>query len=433
MAAAEKHGISMIDLVVVNLYPFEATVSRPGVTLEEAIENIDIGGPSMVRSAAKNFSAVAIICNPARYDAVLAELRRSGGELSPETRARLAVEAFSHTAAYDAMIANYLGQHLGGAEEVFPEKLTRSWARVSSLRYGENPHQQAALYREPGYAGPSLVAASQLHGKELSYNNYLDLESALKLVIEFADPAAAVIKHNTPCGAAVAPALRQAFEDALACDPLSAMGGIIALNRRVEAETAEAIRAAGFMECVVAPGYEDAALEILRRKRDFRVLAMDPFPSGPMAGLDFRLVAGGLLAQQTDTAQLGADLKTVTKRSPTADELASLRFGWVVAKHVKSNAIVLTQGTRTVGLGGGQTSRVDAVTIAARKAGDRARGAALASDAFFPKADGVEAAAAAGVVAIMQPGGSLGDAEVIAASDRAGVAMVFTGRRHFRH
>jgi phosphoribosylaminoimidazolecarboxamide formyltransferase/IMP cyclohydrolase len=432
MEAARRHNITLIDLVAVNLYPFERTVARAGVTLAEAIENIDIGGPSMVRSAAKNHRFVTIICNPARYPTVLEELRQHGGEVSDVTRSLLAREAFAHTAAYDSAIYNYLEAQAGGSQ--FPEVFLQPYLKASSLRYGENPHQQAAFYRRAG-APAGLAAARQLHGKELSFNNYLDLEAVLGFVREFRRPAAIIVKHNSPCGAAAADTLAQAYRDALATDPLSAFGGIIGLNQPVEAETAQAIldgmQQYGFMECVLAPGYEPAALAALQAKRDLRLLDLpDLAAADPWA---FKQVTGGLVVQSPDRAGDPTEMKAVTKRAPTADEEAALHFAWIVCKHTKSNAIVLAQGAKAVGIGGGVTSRVDAAELAVKKAGQRARGAVLASDAYFPFPDAVEAAAKAGVTAIAQPGGSLGDEKAIAACDKHGMAMVFTGVRHFRH
>ena len=434
MAAAERHGITMIDLVVVNLYPFEQTVSKPDVTLEQAIENIDIGGPSMLRSAAKNHRYVTVICNPQRYGSVLDEMRKFSGEVPADSRARLAREAFAHTARYDAAIYNYLSHQIVGAE-AFPGLFLHPYEKTTDLRYGENPHQQAAFYRRATLKPIGLAAARQLHGKALSYNNYLDLEAVLGFVREFTQPAAIVVKHNSPCGAAVADTLVQACQDALATDPLSAFGGIIGLNRTVDMATAEAIldgiKQYGFMECVLAPGYDPKAVEALSAKKDLRLLELPD-----LAALDpvaFRQVTGGLLVQTLDDAGDPGELKVATKRAPTGDEEAALRLAWMVCKHTKSNSIVLVQGRKAVGIGGGVTSRVDAAELAVKKAGDRAQGAVLASDAYFPFPDAAEAAAKAGVTAIIQPGGSLGDKNVIAACDKHNIAMVFTGVRHFRH
>jgi phosphoribosylaminoimidazolecarboxamide formyltransferase/IMP cyclohydrolase len=434
MAAAERHGITMIDLVVVNLYPFQQTVARPGVTLEEATENIDIGGPSMLRSAAKNFRYVTVICNPQRYGGVLDEMRKLGGEVPADSRARLAREAFAHTARYDSAIYNYLAHEIIGAE-AFPGLFIQPYEKTTDLRYGENLHQQAAFYRRVSLDHIGLAAARQLHGKALSYNNYLDLEAVLGFIREFRQPAAIVVKHNSPCGAAIGGTLAQAYREALATDPMSAFGGIIGLNRSVDPETANAIldgiREHGFMECILAPGYDPAALEALSAKKDLRLLELPNIAAtDPWA---FRQVTGGLVVQTIDSEGVPEDLKTVTRRAPTAGELAALRFAWVVCKHTKSNAIVLAHGTKAVGIGGGVTSRVDAADLAVKKAGERARGAVLASDAYLPFPDAIEVAARAGVTAIAQPGGSRGDEEAIAACDRHNLAMVFTGVRHFRH
>ena len=438
MAAVREHGITLIDLVAVNLYPFELTVSRPGVSLAEAIENIDIGGPSMVRSAAKNYRFVTVICDPQRYAAVLEEMQRNGGEVSDSTRARLALEAFCHTSRYDCAIYNYLSGQIVGAE-TFPGFFLHPFEKVSDLRYGENPHQQGAFYRRQQVTPVGLAAARQLHGKERSFNNYLDLDAVLGFVQEFQQPAAIVVKHTSPCGAALGETLAQAYRDALATDPMSAFGGIIGLNQIVDLETAQAILQGierhGFMECVLAPGYEPEALEALKTKRDLRLLELanlrghDPW--------DFKHVCGGMVVQSRDELGDPVTLRTVTARAPTAEEEKSLRFAWIVAKHTKSNAIVLARGTKAVGIGGGVTSRVDAARLAVQKAGDRAKGAVMASDAFFPYPDALEAGIAAGITAVIQPGGSRaadgGDRAAIAACDRAGVAMVFTDVRHFRH
>ena len=434
MAAAERHGITMIDLVVVNLYPFQQTVARPDVTLEEAIENIDIGGPAMLRSAAKNFRYVTVICNPQRYGGVLDEMRKYGGEVPADSRARLAREAFAHTARYDAAIYNYLAHHIVGAE-AFPGLFIHPYEKTTDLRYGENPHQQAAFYRRVSLNQVGLAAVRQLHGKALSYNNYLDLEAVLGFIREFQQPAAIIVKHNSPCGAAVGGTPAQAYRDALATDPLSAFGGIIGLNRPVAPETAEAIldgiKEYGFMECILAPGYDPAAVEALSAKKDLRLLELrDMNATDPWA---FKQVTGGLIVQTIDGEGDPGEMRVVTKRAPTADEKTALRFAWIVCKHTKSNAIVIAHGTRAAGIGGGVTSRVDAAQLAVKKAGERARGGVLASDAFFPYPDAVDVAAQAGVTAIIQPGGSRNDEQAIATCEKHEMAMVFTGIRHFRH
>jgi phosphoribosylaminoimidazolecarboxamide formyltransferase/IMP cyclohydrolase len=434
MAAAERHGITLIDMVVVNLYPFEQTIVRPDIELAEAIENIDIGGPSMLRSAAKNYRSVAVICDPGRYQGVLDEMRAGDGEISDSTRAQLAVEAFSHTARYDMAIYNYLSVQ-AGEDEQLPGLFLQPYERVDQLRYGENPHQRAAFYRRarPGQTG--LAAARQLHGKQLSFNNYLDLDTVLGFVREFHQPAAMIVKHNSPCGAALGSTLAQAYRDALATDPLSAFGGVIGLNRQVDAETAEAILDGigryGFMECVLAPAYSPDALAALREKKNLRLLALPDLGEGDPWRI--KQVSGGLLVQTPDSPGDPAELKVATRRAPTEEEISALRFAWIVCKHTKSNAIVIAGGKKAVGIGGGVTSRVDAARLAVAKAGDRAKGAVMASDAYFPFPDALEAAAAAGVTAVIQPGGSLNDEEVIAACDKYGMAMVFTGARHFRH
>ncbi len=434
MAAADRHGITLIDLVVVNLYPFEQTIAKPDISLADAIENIDIGGPSMLRSAAKNYQSVAVICNPSRYAAVLEEMQGTGGEVTDATRARLAVEAFAHTARYDAAIHNYLSRQ-SDAGELFPALFVHPFTRSTDLRYGENPHQQAAFYRRAGGASVGLAAARQLHGKALSFNNYLDLDTVLGFIREYAEPAAVVVKHNSPCGAALGATLVQAYRDALATDPVSAFGGIVGLNQDVDPETAQAIAEGierhGFMECILAPGYHPDALAILQRKRDLRLLELPDIAAGDPWAL--KHVSGGLVVQSPDDASDPADLKVATKRAPTAEEEAALRFAWIVCKHTKSNAIVIASERKAVGIGGGVTSRVDAARLAVEKAGERAKGAVLASDAFFPYPDAVEEAAKAGVTAIVQPGGSRNDAEAIATCDKHDIAMAFTGVRHFRH
>ena len=414
--------ITAIDLVVVNLYPFEQTVARPDVTEDEAVEQIDIGGPAMVRAAAKNFQSVAVVVNPDRYDDVLAEVKAEG-TVSVATRRRLSLEAFEHTAAYDAAIATYLA-----GEETFPDKLLLFGQKVMDLRYGENPHQSAAFY-STGAAPSGLAGAEQAHGKELSYNNLLDTDAAWRLVLELEHPSAVIIKHSNPCGAASAATLHQAYQLALDCDRTSAFGGIVALNEPCDAPTAAAISEI-FTEVVIAPGFDEAAMETLTQKKNLRILRAD---SRLRLDADVRRVAGGLLVQSPDPADPATDAKVVTKAQPTEEQWRDLRFAWVIAKHVKSNAIVLAKDLTAVGVGAGQMSRVESTELAARRAGDRAKGTACASDAFFPFRDGLDAAVAAGAVAVIQPGGSVRDDEVIAAADEHGIPMVFTGRRHFRH
>lgn len=422
MSAAREHGIPLIDMVVVNLYPFEETV-RKGGGLEEAVENIDIGGPAMVRSAAKNFENVAVIVDPADYGWVAEELRRTG-EISDESRRRLAIKAFSHTARYDAVIADYLRGALGG--EDFPEVINLSYVRREVLRYGENPHQRAVLYVDGG--GGGIAGAKVLQGKQLSFNNYTDLDSAWELVLEFDEPSAAVIKHGNPCGVASAESPAEAYRRARDCDPVSAYGGVVGVNRVVDGSTASEI-ASTFIEAVVAPGYSGEALEVLGRKPNMRVLEA----AGRPGGLQYRQVSGGMLVQDPDDRLFTGEMKVVTKRAPTDAELSDLIFAWKVAKHVRSNAIVIARGRQAVGIGAGQMSRVDSADIAIRKAGERSRNSVMASDGFIPFTDTVEMAAKAGVTAIIQPGGSVRDPEVIRAADEFGISMVFTGTRHFRH
>jgi len=418
-----RHGIEPIDLVVVNLYPFQKTVARPGVTFEEAIENIDIGGPSMLRSAAKNHERVAVVCDPNDYADVLAEMDRENGALSAKTRFRLAKKAFAMTAAYDGAIAAYLsslGEDGKSPVEEFPEYLTLQWRRERLLRYGENPHQKAAFYAMPvPPAEPSVATSTVLQGKELSYNNILDLDSALELVLEFAEPAAAIIKHNNPCGVAVAASgVAEAFRLAKETDPVSAFGGIVAVNRVVGADLAAELGDM-FLECVIAPGYKPEAREILAKKKNLRLLAYgEKFTEPSKEGWSLRSVGGGLLVQSKDRGFLSAaEAKVVSKRAPTAEELLALEFAWKVCKHVKSNAIVFVRGGQTVGIGAGQMSRVDSAKLAISKARSPLAGTVAASDGFFPFRDGVDEIAKAGATAIIQPGGSVRDAEAIAAAD----------------
>lgn len=446
MATLAEHKLPEIDLVVCNLYPFEETVAKPGVTEAEAIENIDIGGPCMVRAAAKNFDAVAILADPSLYEEALIYLSENQGALPREFRRELASVAFQLVRQYDAAIEEYF-LSTGNEEESdtpadpdaiqWDEEFDPPFNLLQTLRYGENPHQKAAFYAELEVDRPCIATAEQLHGKELSYNNILDLDSALNLAREFAGPTAVVVKHNNPCGAATAGTLAEAFQKAWDGDPLSAFGGILAFNRPVDADTAAALmdpKAKRFIECVIAPDYATDALDALKKwKENVRLLKTGPLTGGPQ-GLDYRRVDGGLLVQTRDVEADDTDKwKVVTKRPPTAEERAALEFAWFVCKHVKSNAIVLGNGTQIVGVGAGQMSRVVSVDIAVKKAADRAKGSVLASDAFFPFPDNVELAAAAGVTAVVQPGGSVKDADSIAACDKHGIAMVFTGVRHFRH
>ncbi|MCS7177987.1 MAG: bifunctional phosphoribosylaminoimidazolecarboxamide formyltransferase/IMP cyclohydrolase [Anaerolineae bacterium] len=427
-------GIRPIDLVACNLYPFSQVAADPGVSLEEAVENIDIGGVTLLRAAAKNFARVTVVTDPADYGVVLDELAREG-MVSEATRRRLAYKAFAHTAAYDEAIRTFLGQRgFAGVEERFPSRLTLHLTRYDVLRYGENPHQQAALYHFPGVAGP--LGGQLLQGKPLSYNNILDLAAAWQAAQEFPEPTVVIVKHNNPCGLASASSLAAAYGPALAGDPVSAFGGIIAVNRPLDGETARQLGDL-FLECIAAPAFLPEAREILAPRTQLRLLEI---PGTRVAGApwEIRSVPGGLLVQEPDTAgEDEEEWKVVTGRAPSPEEWEVLRFAWRAVKHVKSNAIVFARrvdgALALVGVGAGQMSRVDAVRIAALKAGARAAGAVMASDAFFPFPDGVEEAARAGITAVIQPGGSVRDADVIATADRLGLAMVFTGRRHFRH
>jgi phosphoribosylaminoimidazolecarboxamide formyltransferase/IMP cyclohydrolase len=438
MRQLAEHGIEPIDLLVINLYPFAATVAA-GAGRAECVENIDIGGPALIRAAAKNHDWVAVVTDPGQYGPVLAELAAQQGAIGAPLRRLLAREAYAHTAAYDAAIAEWMAAQEGVE---FPDTLVLSGRLAGRLRYGENPHQAAAFYRS-GASQPGIATARQLQGAELSYNNYADADAAFALAAEFARPAVAIVKHANPCGAALGAGLREAWDKALACDPVSAYGGIVAVNRPLDAATAEAV-ARFFIEVVIAPEVEAAALAALTRRPRIRVLATGGMPDPAAPGCEFRSLSGGFLVQQRDLRMVApAELRVVTRRAPNAEEMADLLFADTVAKHVKSNAIVFARDGATVGIGAGQPSRVDSVDIAARKAVEAGRaaglaepptrGSVLASDAFFPFADGVERAIAAGARAVIEPGGSVRDAEVIAAADAAGIAMVFSGLRHFRH
>jgi phosphoribosylaminoimidazolecarboxamide formyltransferase/IMP cyclohydrolase len=446
VAAMEAHDIGGIDLVVVNLYPFEATVAK-GADRAEIIENIDIGGPSMVRSAAKNHGFVTILTDPADYPALLEEMEANGGATSQAFRTRMAGKAYARTAAYDAAIASWFAFSPAASDEptLFPATLPIALKRADTLRYGENPHQSAAIY-VPQVAGTRGVPqASQLQGKELSYNNLNDADAALELAAEFSgqDPAVVIVKHANPCGVAQAASLLEAWEAALACDSVSAFGGIVAVNHELDGATAEAI-AAIFTEVVIAPTVSAEAREVFARKKNLRLLECGALPDPRRPGLALKTIAGGVLIQSRDAGAIGPDdLKVVTKRAPTEQELKDCLFAWTVARHVKSNAIVYARDGATAGIGAGQMNRRDSARIAAIKAREAAEthgwdaprtiGSAVASDAFFPFADGLLAAAEAGATAVIQPGGSIRDDEVIAAADAAGLAMVFTGMRHFRH
>jgi phosphoribosylaminoimidazolecarboxamide formyltransferase/IMP cyclohydrolase len=436
---AAEHGIVAIDLVVVNLYPFSATAAKLGVTPEEMIENIDIGGPAMVRSAAKNFQSVGVVTDPADYASIVAELREKH-ELSLATRLALARKAYARTARYDGEIATELerlsanGDGTLGALEKLPERIHLALERRQAMRYGENPHQAAALYIPAGRPAAGLAGAKQLQGKALSYNNLVDLDAAWGLSQEFRRPAVSIIKHNNPCGAAEQATLREAYLKALECDPVSAFGGVLAFNQSLDGATAEEV-AKLFVECIVAPGYDPAALEKFASKKNLRLLEMprDPVP----VELDIKRISGGVLVQEPDRHELNeAELKVATERAPTDAERRALLFAWKVCKHVKSNAIVFAREGQTAGVGAGQMSRVDSVKIAVIKAataGLALKGSVVASDAFFPFPDGVEEAGKAGATAVIQPGGSVRDADVIAAANKLGMTMLFTGVRHFRH
>ncbi|KMJ57313.1 phosphoribosylaminoimidazolecarboxamide formyltransferase [Bacillus sp. LL01] len=427
-AQLEEHGITPIDLVVVNLYPFKETISKADSTFEDAIENIDIGGPTMLRSAAKNHKDVAVLVDPADYEGVISELKESG-KVEVATRRRLAAKVFRHTAAYDAMISNYLTE---AVEEKHPESLTVTFEKKQGLRYGENPHQQAAFYQTPLASEFSIASAEQLHGKELSYNNINDADTALQIVKEFKDPTVVAVKHMNPCGVGTGETTVEAYRRAYKADPVSIFGGIIAFNTEVDKETAELLHEL-FLEIVIAPSFSEDALTVLKQKKNLRLLLVDMNGEDVMQS---RMVSvrGGVLVQDED--QAGFDEATITvptKREPTEQEWADLKLAWKVVKHVKSNAIVLTKGGQTVGVGAGQMNRVGAAKIAIEQAGEKAVGSALGSDAFFPMNDTVEAAAKAGVTAIIQPGGSIKDEDSINKADEYGITMVFTGMRHFKH
>ncbi len=437
-AVMQQHGIPPIDMVVVNLYPFQATVSKADCKLGEAIENIDIGGPAMLRAAAKNHAWVSVVVNPSDYPALLAELRANKGRVSAATRFRLAVATFEHTAQYDGAIAQYLGAiDSAGQHLQFPHTWNSQVVKKQELRYGENPHQQAAFYMDPIPAAGTVASAVQLQGKELSYNNIADTDAALECVKAFSHIACVIVKHANPCGVAIGATLLEAYDKAYATDPTSAFGGIIAFNRELDTATARAIVERQFAEVIIAPSVSEGAGREIARKDNLRLLACGQWPAANVAAWDYKKVGGGLLVQTGDNGSITqADLRIVTKRQPSASELNDLMFAWKVVKFVKSNAIVYCKDSRTIGIGAGQMSRVYSAKIAGIKAADeklQVAGSVMASDAFFPFSDGVEAAAAAGITAVIQPGGSMRDNEVIAAADKAGLAMVFTGMRHFRH
>jgi phosphoribosylaminoimidazolecarboxamide formyltransferase/IMP cyclohydrolase len=459
MKQIEKHDIIPIDLVVVNLYPFEETISKEGVTQEEAIENIDIGGPTMIRAAAKNYQSVAVVVSPDQYAEIIKELKESDGGLSLETRESLSREAFAHTARYDEAITEYFEENqkskIKNQEEIFPQSLNLKFEKVQDLRYGENPHQRAAFYRDLGVA-----QTEQLHGKELSFNNRLDLDAAWRIAREFEEPVAVIIKHTNPCGVACDEVLSEAYRKARSCDPTSAFGSVVGFNREVDQETAQEIDET-FVECVITPGFSGDALGILKKKKGIRLIqhpaSSPPHPprrgeTSPSAGIqhseryDLKKVFGGLLVQGRDTELFGEELKVATRRKPTDEELEALKFAWHVTKYVKSNAVVLCNQTQTLGIGAGQMSRIDSVRLAIMKMSDHQlpvtdhrspitdhRVLVLASDAFFPFRDSIDEAKKVGVMAVIQPGGSNRDEEVIAACNEYDISMVFTGMRHFRH
>ncbi len=447
MKTIAEHGILPIDLVCVNLYPFAATVAKPGVTLEEAIENIDIGGPAMIRSAAKNHTGVLVVTSPADYAPLLAEL--GAGDVTVATRRRLAARAYAHTGQYDAYISSWLAARFaaeGDESQTYPPEIAAGFRKAQECRYGENPHQSAAFYVAPGVTEPCVATARQLHGKELSFNNFYDLNGALETVKEFSEedlPTAVIVKHTNPCGAAIAPTLAEAFQKARLGDVTSAFGGILAVTRTLDAATADEITGKNtFFEAIIAPDFEPEAIKILTERKkwgaNLRLLEVGELrgwrEKSAASGPDFKRVVGGVLVQQPDHLVItAADLTVVTERAPTPEEIEEMLFGWKVMRHVKSNAIVFTNNRQLIGVGAGQMNRVRSVRLAVEQAGESARGAVMSSDAFFPFPDGPEAAAAAGITAIIQPGGSVKDAETIAVANRKGIAMVFTSVRHFLH
>lgn len=428
----QQHGIGNIDVVVVNLYPFEATIAKPNCPFEEAIENIDIGGPSMLRSAAKNHEDVLVVVDPTDYTRVLDAVK--AGSVTPALRRELAMKVFQHTARYDSLIAGYLEKQVQGSEVKFPAILSLQFERVETLRYGENPHQQGAFYRELHAKEPAVSRGKILHGKAMSYNNFLDANSALELVKEFDQTAVAIIKHNNPCGCALGATPVEAYVKARATDPVSAFGGVIAFNRPVDLAAAKEITST-FVEVVIAPAFTEEALAELKRKKDIRLLDVGPLSKATAEGYDLKKLVGGLIVQDRDLGVI-KDIKALavpTARKPTEEEYAACAFAWVVCKHVKSNAIIYGRPGEIVGIGAGQMSRVDSVKLAAMKAQSSVKGCVMASDAFFPFRDGIDAAAEAGITCVIQPGGSIRDSEVTKAVDEHGMAMILTGMRHFRH
>lgn len=434
MKQLSAYGIGLIDMVVVNLYPFEKTIQKKNISLEDAIENIDIGGPSMLRSAAKNYKSVAVICNVERYNEVLSELKNNSGILSDKVLTNLAVEVFERTCRYDAAIYGFLNNRFKADNSFseFPKDLTLSFSKLQDLRYGENPHQAAAFYMDSAQR-QGLAGLQQVQGKELSFNNILDLNAAVDIIREFEAPAAVIIKHNNPCGVAQDKSIDKAYSRAFKCDPLSAFGGIIGFNRAVDAKTAGVVIKSGFVECIIAPGFSEEAKSLFSAKKNLRLLELDVYGIS-QERYDFKKVSGGLLLQEKDNRVLKPEeLKVASKIKPTKAQVDAMLFGWKLIKHVKSNAIVLIKGTQTIGIGCGQTSRVDSAIHAIRRAGSAARGSVLISDAFLPKPDTVTIAAKAGIKAIIQTGGSIMDEAVIKEADKKKIAMVMTGVRHFKH
>ncbi len=436
----KKEGIDLIDMVVINLYPFEDIISCKNSNLEVIIENIDIGGPTLLRAAAKNYRYVAAVSSPSQYQSILKELKENNNRLSDETLIKLSIQTFNYTYKYDEIIYRYLKENIRPTiskekhldEFSFAQEIDLKFRKIQDLRYGENPHQKGAFYKDDKITEPSITCTRQLHGKELSFNNIMDLDSVLEVIKIFDKPCACIIKHTNPCGVAEAKRLSQAYRKALECDPLSAFGSVVGLNRVVDEETASLMHKE-FVECVLACGYTDSALKILKRKKNIRILDI---PSLNKSGIDvdIRKVTGGLLLQEKDAVEIDSRrLKIVTKKKPTRKQMDSLLFAWKVCKYIKSNAIVLARGHQTVGIGAGQPSRIDSVIIATRKAGKRSKGSVLASDGFFPKEDAIRVAHKAGIRAIIQPGGSIKDRDIIEEADRLKISMVFTGVRHFRH
>ncbi len=436
VAKMQEHGIEPIDMVVVNLYPFEATVANPGCTLIDAIENIDIGGPTMLRSAAKNNRFVTVVVNPSDYSTVIDEMKASEGAVSEKTNFGLAVKVYQHTAAYDGAISNWLGCRVEGEDVNFPPAMTVQYQRSEIMRYGENPHQNAAFYTEKGQKEASVATATQLQGKQLSFNNIADTDAALECVKQFDEgPACVIVKHANPCGVALGATLKEAYERAFSTDPESAFGGIIAFNRQLDVVTATAIVEKQFVEVIIAPSVADGVSEIVAAKKNVRLLTCGEWPKQPAKRVDFKRVNGGMLVQDMDL-ELHGELKVVSERQPTEEEMRDLLFTWRVAKMVKSNAIVYGKDGMTIGVGAGQMSRVNSARIAAIKAEHanlEVKGSAMASDAFFPFRDGIDNAAASGIATVIQPGGSMRDQEVIDAANEHNMVMVFTGMRHFKH